>query len=400
MQRYLSQHTSHSLASASRRLITTESLHLYGIVESLAVLRPNQASIAGGAGRDALLVALREARAVVCAWDARRGALAVTALHSWEGRPDLTDGRVSFPRGPLARADPQGRCAAVLLFHNRLAILPPAAAEEEGMEPGPEGALHSSGDLAPVLAPAPSSAASYVINLAKRGIHEPRDVCFIGGSSGPVALVLHESLPAWSGSLHERKDTCMLTAIAIGGAKERPHPVLWTCRALPSDALALLPVPEPLGGALVLTPDLVLYRSQAQHTAGAATLPGLIVNARCLPQGNNPRARQAAHLNPNMSAAQAQAAAAFFGNQEDPFAPLTAEEEAQVRAAALKVAPDGTPECLRECARAPPEVDVVLDAPRACCWLDASRALLSTASGSAIMITLEGARHIKYYEYT
>lgn len=170
---------------------------------------------------------------------------------------------------------------------------------------------------------APSAAveSSYVLDMGKLGIRVVRDVAFLHGYSEPVALVLHETAPAWTGSLSHRKDTCAVTAISIGLKKGRPHPVLWSCKALPHDCLRVIAAPEPLNGALILTQDLVMYRSQTQHSATAPCLPGVAVNPRLFAGTMRPMPRPAT---------QAQGRSSFplpfmQAMQADPYTPLTRE---------------------------------------------------------------------------
>ena len=99
-----------------------------------------------------------------------------------------------------------------------------------------------------------------------------RDAIFLHRYNEPVLLVLHESKPAWVGSLADTKDTMCLTAFSLNLAHQR-HPKLWHTTDLPSDAHRLIPVP--IGGALVLCQSLVLYHSQVR--AHAPELLNLII---------------------------------------------------------------------------------------------------------------------------
>lgn len=76
--------------------------------------------------RDALVATFREGKCSVAEWDLARHRLRVTSLHSWEGDTDLQEGRTTHPDPPRAFSDPQGRCAAVLMYGNKLAVLPAA----------------------------------------------------------------------------------------------------------------------------------------------------------------------------------------------------------------------------------------------------------------------------------
>lgn len=155
--------------------------------------------------------------------------------------------------------------------------------------------------------------------LGGPGIQEVRDAVLLNGYTEPVLLVLHQPEPTWPGryrcvrgvvcaggvgvgdgggrgpargSSHEhparypptipfatpsswlppsllftpvpreRKDTCALTAISLS-VRRKKQAVLWATHGLPSDALALVPVPE-RPAALLLTPSYILYCQQVR----------------------------------------------------------------------------------------------------------------------------------------
>ena len=74
-----------------------------------------------------------------------------------------------------------------------------------------------------------------------------------------VVLVLYEIQQTWAGSLHRRKDTCVVKALAITAAGKM-QPVLWSSHRLPSDCFSVTAVPN--GGAIILSPALVIYQNK------------------------------------------------------------------------------------------------------------------------------------------
>ena len=75
--------------------------------------------------RDAIILTFKDAKVSVLHFQDQTHSLVCTSLHFYEG-PEwshLKRGRHSFPRGPVVRADPVGRCAGVLLFDNQLMLL-------------------------------------------------------------------------------------------------------------------------------------------------------------------------------------------------------------------------------------------------------------------------------------
>jgi hypothetical protein len=80
--------------------------------------------------------------------------------------------------------------------------------------------------------------------------------------------VLYESDFTWAGALAEKKDTCEVKALAVS-AQRRKQPVLWTAKRLPADCFAVAAAPG--GGALVLSPSLVIYQNKARTAAHLCT---------------------------------------------------------------------------------------------------------------------------------
>ncbi|KXZ43815.1 hypothetical protein GPECTOR_80g175 [Gonium pectorale] len=262
-----------SVGGGGARLELVCSEHLHGVVESMAVLS------GGSPGRrDALLLTFRDAKLSVLEWDPRSARLRTSSLHYFEGegegailraavqggagRSEGLGGRAAVPLPPRVVADPAGRCAAVAVLFNQLALLP--ALEADALDLGGGG-----GGVACV-------GNSYMLNLQKMmGIREVRDCVFLHGYTEPVLLLLHESDPTWAGRLRERKDTCCLTAISISLRLKR-HTLLWKVGGLPYDSYQLLAVPY-RPAVLVISPNLIVLSSQASQHAAALNsnaLPG------------------------------------------------------------------------------------------------------------------------------
>ena len=91
-----------------------------------------------------------------------------------------------------------------------------------------------------------------------------------------VVLVLYEVQQTWAGSLHRRKDTCVVKALALTAAGKM-QPVLWSAQRLPSDCFSVTAVPN--GGAIILSPALVIYQNKVSvppcppHNLAARPLP-------------------------------------------------------------------------------------------------------------------------------
>lgn len=106
----------------------------------------------------------------------------------------------------------------------------------------------------------------------------------------------------------ERKDTAALSAISIN-LRHKRHPVIWSAKGLPSEASALIAVPQ--GGALVLGANLLQYHSQgASHT--------LVVSKHAVPGVPLPRLHY--DFDRELPAATATRAAAQYPHNVQPEA--------------------------------------------------------------------------------
>ena len=269
--------------SVKLELLTQQ--RLFGVVESLAVLR----SRGGRSGRDAILLAFRDAKLSVLQWDAATSDVAPSSLHYFEGDESLKAGREAFSRPPMVVTDPAGRCAAVIMLRHQLAVLPATESESAalGMMAGDD--LFSTGpptgmnmnmnmNMNNIFSAGGETTTaavgnSYVDNLSKMNIREIRDAVFLHGCAEPTLLVLHEGDPTWPGNLKRKKDTCSLTALSLNLTAKR-HPRIWEVQNVPADAYRVISVPT--GGVLVLCTTMILYYAQG-HQAGivlhSAALP-------------------------------------------------------------------------------------------------------------------------------
>jgi len=231
---------------------------LNGTVGSIAVMR--RLSGAPRNQRDALLIAVRESKLSVIEWDPSAMTIVPSSLHSWE-TPVGTGGVPSAlrvaPLPPLAIADPEGRCAAVLLRaegQSRLALCP---------------AVDGDGDDVDGRGPGPAASVmkSYVVDLtADLGVSGTRDAAFLHGYGEPVVLLLHEREPTWAARMPLVNNTCVLTAVSIN-LDTKKCTVIWQREKLPSTCYRLCAMPDPLGGAIVLSNNFLLHESQESSRA-------------------------------------------------------------------------------------------------------------------------------------
>ncbi|KAL7147541.1 hypothetical protein ABFS83_06G114300 [Erythranthe nasuta] len=237
------------VSGASLELVCHYRLH--GNVESLGVL-PN----GGGRRRDSIILTFRDAKISVLEFEDSIHGLRTSSMHCFEG-PDwlhLKRGRECFPRGPLVKVDPLGRCAAVLIYGLQMIVLKAAEAssglvgEENTSTSGPIGASRIE--------------SSYIIGLRDLDMKHVKDIIFLHGYIEPVVVILHEQELTWAGRVSWKNNTCMISALSISTTLKQ-HPLIWSATNLPHDAYKLLAVPSPIGGVLVIGANTIHYHSQS-----------------------------------------------------------------------------------------------------------------------------------------
>ena len=97
-----------------------------------------------------------------------------------------------------------------------------------------------------------------------------KSMTFLHGYFEPTLLLLQENvLRTWTGSLSNLTNTCNLFALSLNLQHEQ-SPCIWNIKNLPYDSHHVLAVPRPLGGALILSSNAVIYFSQ-NNRCGIAT---------------------------------------------------------------------------------------------------------------------------------
>lgn len=229
-----------------------------------------------GSKRDALVLAFRDAKAVVVEYDPARHDIRNVSLHLYEDDKDVVEeGYTRYMRAPLLRVDLAQRCAVMLCLDRKLVVLPFISASSDALPSllgagDPNDGSDRSGRLS-----------SYVLNLSEMGIVNVKDIVFLHGYYDPTIAFLYEPKRTWAGRLALQRDTCQLRALTID-LMQRRHPTIWATERLPYDSYALHPLSEAAGGGvLVLSPNVILHVSQNSRL-------GLSLNSFAVPVENEP----------------------------------------------------------------------------------------------------------------
>ncbi|KAJ1749014.1 mRNA cleavage and polyadenylation factor subunit [Coemansia sp. RSA 1821] len=188
---------------------------------------------------DQLLLSFAEAKMSLVSFDTASQSITTESIHYYE-HESLKQRTLYEHQKCELRADPDGRCAALHVYDDQLAILPFAV-------PGDARAVKPYAD-------------SFVVNMrnADVGVRNIHDFVFLSGYLEPTLALLHEQEPTWPGRMEEERDSCTVTIVSLDLTRSSVS-VLSATPRLPYDCSLLLPIPEPVGGVLVLGSNTITH---------------------------------------------------------------------------------------------------------------------------------------------
>ena len=240
-------------------------------------------------GGDALLIAFKDAKLSLVEWDPENHKISTISIHYYEG-----ENISSLPFGPslgesenILTVDPSSRCAALKFDARNLAILPFRQLGDELME-GAEDGFDVEMDVAP-----PSA----TIKRTQSGLHEavdgtgkqtpykssfvlpltaldpalthPVDLAFLHEYREPTFGILSATVQPSTALLETRKDILSYTVFTLD-LEQRASTNLITTTKLPSDLWKVVPLPLPIGGALLVGTNELVHVDQSGKTNAVA----------------------------------------------------------------------------------------------------------------------------------
>lgn len=169
------------------------------------------------------------------------------------GKP-LLRGTVGEFGEPLLRADPSGRCFAVLAKKQNTIYVVPVRGEDDASRV--EERVVAKDDV-------------FLIDLpTDYETSNVKDFVFLHGSFEPNILVLLEPKRTWSGRAAIQRNTCEILNLSVD-IRSKKHTRSWAMDQLPYDSQTLEAVPESAGGgALVLSTSVIMQVRHGACTAG------------------------------------------------------------------------------------------------------------------------------------
>lgn len=261
---------------STAKLVLVGEFPLAGTVISLARIKALNTKSKG----EALLVAFRDAKLSLVEWDPETYNLHTISIHYYEN-PDLPG---VAPWSPdlkdtynFLTADPSSRCAALKFGTHNLAILP--FRQRDLVEDDYDSDLEGPRDTAPeqtngtnadVAHKTPYSS-SFVLPLTNLDptLTHPVHLAFLHEYREPTFGVVAASRATAPSLLANRRDILTYSVFTLD-LEQKASTTLLSVAGLPYDISRVIPLPHPIGGALLVGVNEIIHVDQGGKTNGVA----------------------------------------------------------------------------------------------------------------------------------
>ncbi|KAF2719951.1 hypothetical protein K431DRAFT_313741 [Polychaeton citri CBS 116435] len=227
-------------------------------------------------GGDVLIISFNQAKLSLLEWDPENHRISTISIHYYEG-----ENIVSQPFGPtltehdsILTVDPDSRCAALKFGARQLAILPfrqhgddlVEGEDADMLEPHSETQRDAHGQEQETL-----YKSSFVLPLTALDpdLTHPADLQFLHEYREPTFGILSSSVQPSTSILDERRD-CMSFTVFTLDLEQRASTNLISVPKLPSDLRRVIPLPLPVGGALLIGANELVHVDQSGKTNAIA----------------------------------------------------------------------------------------------------------------------------------
>ncbi|RDL33101.1 Uncharacterized protein BP5553_08540 [Venustampulla echinocandica] len=263
------------------KLVLVAEYTLSGTITSLARIK----TLTSKSGGEVVLLGFKDAKLSLVEWDPERPGISTISVHYYEqdeleGAPWATN--LSDCVNYLT-ADPGSRCAALKFGPRNLAILPFKQGDEDvnmddwdeeldGPRPSDKTIMKvTNGEDGKGDTPYGSSFVLRLPSLDPTLIH-PVHLAFLYEYREPTFGILSSTMVPSASLLHERKDhlTYMVFTLDL---HQRASTTILSVSGLPFDLFQIVPVPAPVGGALLVGTNQLIHIDQAGKANGVGVNP-------------------------------------------------------------------------------------------------------------------------------
>ena len=258
------------------KLVLVAEYSLSGVVTALGRVQI-QDSKGGG---DAILLAFRDAKLSLIEWDPAQHSISTISLHYYENYASQT--APWTPDLPHCVShltiDPNSRCAAFNFAIDNLAIVPfHHVGDDLAMDDVDDlngealsrvSTKQANGDSTEHTKPYSPSFVLPLTALEPNLLH-PIDITFLHEYRDPTIGILYSTAARSHNMALERRDVTIYSVYALD-IESRASTTLQSVHSLPNDIFAVLALPLPVGGALLVGGNELIHVDQAGKSSGVA----------------------------------------------------------------------------------------------------------------------------------
>ena len=261
------------------KLVLVAEFTLPGTITGLARIKTAKKS----SGGDALLMAFKDAKLSLVEWDAEEHTLSTISLHLYE-QEELQGSPWASPLSHhvnFLAADPGSRCAALRFGARNLAILPFKQADEDidmgdwvGELDGPRpvknptsAVVNGTRNIEETL-----YSPSFVLRLSNLdpNLLHPVHLAFLHEYREPTFGILSSTLAASNSLGRKGHFTYMVFTLDL---QQKASTTILSVGGLPQDLFRVVPLPAPVGGALLVGANELIHIDQSGKSNGVAVNP-------------------------------------------------------------------------------------------------------------------------------
>ena len=261
------------------KLVLISQYEIPGTITALARVK----ILRSKSGGEAVLVALKDAKLSLVEWDPECYSISTVSIHYYE-RDELHCAPWDIDAGRLPTCltvDPSSRCAALKFGARHIAILPfhqggddLVIDEDEHQVNGIKSTRRDStanvtnGDSMSLPPPYANSFVLSLLALDPSLVH-PINLAFLHGYREPTFGILSSQVAVSSALAHERRDSVFYTVYTLD-LEQRASTALLSITHLPYDLSIIIPLPLPVGGALLIGVNELVHIDQSGKSNGIA----------------------------------------------------------------------------------------------------------------------------------
>ncbi|KTW30705.1 hypothetical protein T552_00417 [Pneumocystis carinii B80] len=227
---------------------------LYGEITSMTKVRTKDYD---RTKRECILVAFRDAKVSLLEWDASSFGISTVSIHFYEKEEYRSS--LSTEYNTQLIMDPSYRCATLRFYGDMFAIIPFRQKDILSLD---DDVMNIGQDLETSSQPPYYSSSVISSRQMHEGISHIIDCGYLYDYREPTLAILYSAFQTSTGLLPYRQDTVSFAAVTLD-LQQKASTAIYTVDKLPYDLFSILPLPNPIGGSLLIGNNELVHIDQA-----------------------------------------------------------------------------------------------------------------------------------------